>query len=280
MRVHLNELFVGMTKLLWIHKIPVPDCLRIPIVCEETEGDSFFGGEGEFEDKEEQVNFDAMPKFDVGDEDSIEDRVVFGDDGHVIEVISQSASPRILKTMVYDGVVDNYLIEKGVETNVKFAATRHFCSLADDMDEELAVDALQESHDGVFVDNDQDIFPQILILSNSVELVKISYEDKFAQNYKSREDPIFFEEDFDNFGEEPKFDIDGYDFIEDKLVFGKDGLVIEVVSLLEVPQVREEVVHNVSIHNDSLGLIAKAKVLKFATNDGVCVDGYLPKFSS
>ncbi|KAK9123634.1 hypothetical protein Sjap_013236 [Stephania japonica] len=48
----------------------------------------------EFEDEEIYVNFDEPPKFDAGDEDFIEDRVVFGDNGHVIEVISQSASPQ------------------------------------------------------------------------------------------------------------------------------------------------------------------------------------------
>ncbi|KAK9090844.1 hypothetical protein Sjap_024021 [Stephania japonica] len=95
-----------------------------------------------------------------------------------------------------------------------------------------------------------------------------------------RIDPIFFEEDFENFDEEPKFDSDGYDFMEEKLVFGEDGLVIEVVSLFEVPQELEEVVRDVNVNNDSLGLIAKAKVLKFATNDGICVDGYLHDFSS
>ncbi|KAK9091604.1 hypothetical protein Sjap_024781 [Stephania japonica] len=94
-----------------------------------------------------------------------------------------------------------------------------------------------------------------------------------------RIDPIFFEEDFENFDEEPKFDSDGYDFVEDKLIFGEDGLIIEVVSLFEVPQELEEVVRDVDVNNDSLGLIAKAKVLKFATNDSVCVDGYLHDFS-
>ncbi|KAK9122697.1 hypothetical protein Sjap_012299 [Stephania japonica] len=94
-----------------------------------------------------------------------------------------------------------------------------------------------------------------------------------------RIDPIFFEEDFENFDEEPKFDSDGYDFVEDKLIFGEDGLAIEVVSLFEVHQELEEVVRDVDVNNDSLGLFAKAKVLKFATNDGVCVDGYLHDFS-
>ncbi|KAK9085738.1 hypothetical protein Sjap_026149 [Stephania japonica] len=122
MRVQLNdlsarmaELSVGMVKLLGIHRILVPDYRRNPIICEETKGDSFFSEEDKFEDKEEQVNFDEAPKVYVGDKDFIEDRLVFRDDGHVIEVILQSASPRVLD-IVDDGVVNNYLIEKGVET--------------------------------------------------------------------------------------------------------------------------------------------------------------------
>ncbi|KAK9107631.1 hypothetical protein Syun_023642 [Stephania yunnanensis] len=43
-------------------------------------------------------------------------------------------------------------------------------------------------------------------------------------------DPIFFEDDSDNLNERPKFDDDGRDFVEDKVVFGKDDFVIEVVS--------------------------------------------------
>ncbi|KAK9100825.1 hypothetical protein Scep_024255 [Stephania cephalantha] len=110
--------------------------------------------DGEFENKEKQViNFDEAPKFDVGDEDFIIDIVVFGDDGHVIEIIAQSTSPRVLQTMVDDGVVDNYPVEKGVETKENLAATKHFCSLTDDMDEKLVVDALQDSRGSVFLDN-------------------------------------------------------------------------------------------------------------------------------
>ncbi|KAK9137698.1 hypothetical protein Sjap_008292 [Stephania japonica] len=82
-----------------------------------------------------------------------------------------------------------------------------------------------------------------------------------------RIDPIFFEEDFENFDEEPKFDSDGYDFVEDKLVFGEDGFVIEVVSLFEVSQVLEEVVRDVEVNNDSLGLIAKAKHVETSCDD-------------
>ncbi|KAK9085349.1 hypothetical protein Sjap_025760 [Stephania japonica] len=56
----------------------------------------------------------------------------------------------------------------------------------------------------------------------------------FLYGDTQRIDPIFFEEDFKNFDEEPKVDSDRYDFVEDKLVFGEEGLVIEVVSLFEV----------------------------------------------
>ncbi|KAK9146412.1 hypothetical protein Sjap_006315 [Stephania japonica] len=101
-------------------------------------------------------------------------------------------------------------------------------------------------------------------------------EERELEYSYSDEEEFVSEEEID----EPKFDSDGYDFVEDKLVFGEDGLVIEVVSLFEVPQELEEAVRDVDINNDSHGLIAKAKVLKFATNDGICVDGYLHDFSS
>ncbi|KAK9146177.1 hypothetical protein Sjap_006080 [Stephania japonica] len=172
-----------------IYNVPLAQLIHM----HQTEGDSLFGGEGEFEDKEEQVNFDETPKFDVCDEDFIEDRVIFGDDGHVIEVIPQSTNPRVLETVFDDGVIDNYLVEKVVKTKVKFAATKHFCSLTDDMDDELVVDALQDSHGGVFVDNFslmvevQDIVLKIFVPSSSVHLVKISCKDKFVSDYKSRE---------------------------------------------------------------------------------------------
>ncbi|KAK9148106.1 hypothetical protein Scep_006863 [Stephania cephalantha] len=96
----------------------------------------FFGGEGKFEDKEKQVNFDEASRFDFGDEDFIEGMVVFGDDDLVIKVIPKSTSPRVLETVVDDGVVENYPVEKSVESKVKFVATKHFFSLTDDMDEE------------------------------------------------------------------------------------------------------------------------------------------------
>ncbi|KAK9123110.1 hypothetical protein Sjap_012712 [Stephania japonica] len=113
--MQLNELPANMAimrVLLMVGDDTTRNYQRNPIVCEEIKGDSFFSGEGEFEDKEEQVNFDEVLKFDVDEEDFIEDRVVFRDDGHVIELILQFANSQVLETMVDDGEVDNYLIEK------------------------------------------------------------------------------------------------------------------------------------------------------------------------
>ena len=63
--------------------------------------------------------------------------------------------------------------------------------------------------------------------------------------------------------------------MEDKIVFGNDGLVIEVVSLFEVPHIPEEVVGDTGANNYSLGFIEKAKVLKFTTKNDLCFDGHL-----
>ncbi|KAK9115969.1 hypothetical protein Sjap_014916 [Stephania japonica] len=65
-----------------------------------------------------------------------------------------------------------------------------------------------------------------------------------------RIDPIFFEEESKNFNEAPKFDSDGYNFVEDKIVFGEVDFVIEVVSLFKVPQVLEEVVGDTGVSNE------------------------------
>ncbi|KAK9153964.1 hypothetical protein Sjap_001444 [Stephania japonica] len=229
-RVQLNELYaiMAITRVLLrvrVRNDHIRNCQREPIVFEETDIDFSFDGKGEFEDEEIYVNFDEPPKFDVGDEDSIEERVLFGDDGHVIKVISQSTIPQVLETVVDNGVLDNYLIEKCVETKVKFARAKLFCSLNDDMDEELVVDVLQDSHDGVFVDN------------FSFE-VKVSFEDKvFLGEFED-------EEIYVNFDKPPKFDVGDEDFIEDRVVFGDDGHVIKVISQSASPQVLEIVVDN------------------------------------
>ncbi|KAK9105980.1 hypothetical protein Scep_022824 [Stephania cephalantha] len=52
---------------------------------------------------------------DVGDEDFIEDMVVFGDVELVIEVISQSTSPRVLGTVDDDGLMEDKFAELGME---------------------------------------------------------------------------------------------------------------------------------------------------------------------
>ncbi|KAK9091398.1 hypothetical protein Sjap_024575 [Stephania japonica] len=91
--------------------------------------------------------------------------------------------------------------------------------------------------------------PEEFVSEEEIDGVPFLYGDA------RRIDPIFFEEDFDNFDEEPKFDNDGYDFVGDKIAFGEDGLkflkiafVIEVVSLVKIPQVLEEVVGDTGVN--------------------------------
>ncbi|KAK9125532.1 hypothetical protein Scep_014378 [Stephania cephalantha] len=47
---------------------------------------------------------------------------------------------------------------------------------------------------------------------------------------------IFFKEDSNNFDNAPKFDGDGHDFVENKLVFRDNGFVIEVISHPNCPE--------------------------------------------
>ncbi|KAK9158931.1 hypothetical protein Scep_005505 [Stephania cephalantha] len=63
--------------------------------------------------------------------------------------------------------------------------------------------------------------------------------------------PIFFEEDSDNLDEGPKFDDDGCDFVEDKVVSGDDGFIIEVVSYKD-PQVLKVVVGGTIVNKSSV----------------------------
>ncbi|KAK9162607.1 hypothetical protein Syun_003509 [Stephania yunnanensis] len=73
--------------------------------------------------------------------------------------------------------------------------------------------------------------------------------------------------------------LDGHDFVEDKVVFG-EAFVIEVVSKFELPQALEEVVGEAHAGNYFLEIIVKAKVLKFATKDGVLKSSPSLLFSS
>ncbi|KAK9100180.1 hypothetical protein Scep_023610 [Stephania cephalantha] len=66
--------------------------------------------------------------------------------------------------------------------------------------------------------------------SNEDEFVYEEEIDSLFLYGDSKVDPIFFDEDFDNLDKGPKFDDDGPDFVEDKVVFGDDDFVIEVVS--------------------------------------------------
>ncbi|KAK9160504.1 hypothetical protein Syun_006845 [Stephania yunnanensis] len=82
---------------------------------------------------EDSNNIDEVAKFDSDGHDFLEDKLVFGDNGFVIEMISHFKSPRMLKEVVDDVIVkkcgDNYSVERIVETKVKFATVKHFCSL-------------------------------------------------------------------------------------------------------------------------------------------------------
>ncbi|KAK9153172.1 hypothetical protein Sjap_000652 [Stephania japonica] len=86
-------------------------------------------------------------------------------------------------------------------------------------------------------------------------------------------DLIFFENS-DNFDEAPKFDDDGYDFVEDELVFRDDGFVIEVISHSKSPQMLEDVVGDAVVekcrNNYPVEGVVGAKV-KFATVKHFCL---------
>ncbi|KAK9085568.1 hypothetical protein Sjap_025979 [Stephania japonica] len=88
------------------------------------------------------------PFFDDNDDAIVEEKVVFGYDVRVLAVTLLKSKSQVSVVVSCDEAsstkirgcrdeVDNYLVEKIVETKVQFAATKHFCSVTDDMDEEL-----------------------------------------------------------------------------------------------------------------------------------------------
>ncbi|KAK9145185.1 hypothetical protein Sjap_005088 [Stephania japonica] len=75
-----NKLSAGITELLGIHGIHIPNRRGDPIGFEETTGGFSSDEEGEFQDKEKYVNFDESPEFN-DDQGVIKDTVVvFGDE--------------------------------------------------------------------------------------------------------------------------------------------------------------------------------------------------------
>ncbi|KAK9137703.1 hypothetical protein Sjap_008297 [Stephania japonica] len=236
---------------------------------EETKGDSSSDRDNAYNDEDCQseecidliecndghiFDINKPPFFDDNDDAIVEEKVVFGYDG------------RVLESFVKRTVIDCHSVPISTKC---IEAPLIPCSIA----VAVVVAVVVREHyyfELEYSYSDEEEF----VSEEEIDVVLFIYGDA------RRIDPIFFEEDFENFDEEPKFDSDGYDIMEDKLVFGEDGLVIEVVTLFEVSQELEEVVRDVDVNNDSLDHIAKAKVLKFATNDGICVDGYLHDFSS
>ncbi|KAK9111871.1 hypothetical protein Scep_019390 [Stephania cephalantha] len=106
-----------MAKLLRIHRVHVTNCRRDNIVFEETKGNFFSDGDGEFEDDENYVNFDEPPKFDDNDDQGfIEDTfMVFGDEGHVITNIPLSISSKV-QAVVDDGTVNQCSVKVVAKT--------------------------------------------------------------------------------------------------------------------------------------------------------------------
>ncbi|KAK9128591.1 hypothetical protein Syun_017388 [Stephania yunnanensis] len=123
-------------------------------------------------------NYDEVPKFDSDGHDFAEDKLVFADDGFVIEVISHSKSSRVLEEVVVDGVVNNYPVKKVMEIKLMFMTTKHFCSLTDDMDDELVIDVFQDSYGGASVDN---FDLSIEVSSNVLKIHVPSSDGKFME---------------------------------------------------------------------------------------------------
>ncbi|KAK9089027.1 hypothetical protein Scep_028109 [Stephania cephalantha] len=110
----------------------------------------FLYGDGEVDlifFEEDSDNFDEEPKFNGVGCEFVEDKLVFGDDNIVIEVISHSKSPGILEKVVGDAIVekceDNYPVEGVMETKLKFAMVKHFCSLTNITKGKLVEEVLQ-----------------------------------------------------------------------------------------------------------------------------------------
>ncbi|KAK9092433.1 hypothetical protein Syun_027344 [Stephania yunnanensis] len=142
------------------------------------EGDNVGGVDGGIVISEFDKWAVIAPKFDIDDEEFIKDKVVFGDYGVVIEVIPRSTTSQVREAMLSDGVTNNYTIKKVVETKVKFAATKHFCSSTNDTDDELVVDVLQDSYDGMPVDN----FDLSIEVSSNVRKIHVpSSDDNFIE---------------------------------------------------------------------------------------------------
>ncbi|KAK9110813.1 hypothetical protein Sjap_018873 [Stephania japonica] len=67
-----------------------------------------------------------------------------------------------------------------------------------------------------------------------------------------------------DFEEPPKFDEDGRDFVEDKIVFGDNGIVVKVIQCSTTPQVCKAMPGEVVIDNSSIEVIAQMEA-KFST---------------
>ncbi|KAK9128651.1 hypothetical protein Syun_017448 [Stephania yunnanensis] len=179
----------AMTKLLRIYGSIVPNCRRDPIIFEETQGNLSSDGEVEFEDEENYVNFDKLPKFDDDDQGFIEDTaVVFGDESRVVTrwwfLEMKVALSRIFHCLQVQAVV-NYAsisqcsVEVVERKEVEFI--KHFCSLtkiASDVDfDEVSLDFLDHTD----LEGLESVIEKFVLFS-IIELVKLSFEEKIGMS--------------------------------------------------------------------------------------------------
>ncbi|KAK9146524.1 hypothetical protein Sjap_006427 [Stephania japonica] len=171
-----------------------------------------------FEDDSD--NLDEGPKFNNDGHNLVEDKVVFGDDGFVVEVVYRK-NPQVLEMAIGDTVenVDTIFFEEdsdNLNEGPKFDDDGHDF-VEDKVTMQLRVKfACCEEPEEQYSDEEE------FVSEKKIDSFFFLYDD-------DKVDLIFFKEDSENLDKGPKFE-DGHDFVEDKVVFGDDDFIIEVVS--------------------------------------------------
>ncbi|KAK9096200.1 hypothetical protein Sjap_021697 [Stephania japonica] len=116
-RVQLNELSAGMTKLLRIHGMHVPNSRRDHIIFKETKGNSSSNKDDEYNDEDcrskeciDLIECNDGHIFDINkplvfydnDDVIVEEKVVLGNDGRVLEVTQLTSIPQVLVVVLCD----------------------------------------------------------------------------------------------------------------------------------------------------------------------------------
>ncbi|KAK9125033.1 hypothetical protein Scep_013879 [Stephania cephalantha] len=121
-----------------------------------------------FEDDSDNLN--ETPKFDGNGHDFVEEKLFFGRNDFVIEVISHSKSPRM-----YEEVVGDVVVKKNCGDKSEVRGDHTLLLTTDDTDDELVVDIFQDFHAGVFIDN-MDLSVEVLNIVHQ-KLVPTSGDD-------------------------------------------------------------------------------------------------------